>query len=233
MSGIKNFITLFPHYFDLQSNKNLLNCFVHDYYFVVVLLIASTIYYIIVCKYGKLLLMLSFFVAYCFLVNISYPNGADQFYIENQYLILSFIVVLPFSVDILPKIRNSKIEFGIVCLICAIGIFRIINAHTPYSNRLNWNRNLLLKTEEFPQKKLIIPSTHAPKDTLYMTWASSYEFWLLSTIKKGVSRSIIIEEKENEFDWALPCKKSFITRWGVIDYTDLNKKYFVFNDTSS
>lgn len=35
-----------------------------------------------------------------------------------------------------------------------------------------------------------------------MTWSSSYEFWLLSTIEEGVSRSIIIEEKENEFDWA-------------------------------
>lgn len=233
MGGIKNFITLFPNYFNLQSNKNLLKYFLHDYYLVFISLLASLIFYFKTHQYQKLVLQFSFFFGYCLLVNVSYPNGADQFYLENQYLILSFIVALPFALDVLPQIKKVKIQYAIVCLICVVSIFRIIHTHSLYTNRLDWYRNLLLQTENIPQKKMIIPSSRAPKDTLLMTWASSYELWLLSTIEKGVSRSIIIEEKENEFDWALPSNKSFISKWGVFSYTDFNKRYFVFTDTTN
>jgi len=233
MGGIKNIATLFPNYFSLQSNKNLLYYFVHDYYFVIILLIVLLVYCFKQCQYKKIFLLSSFFVGYCFLINVSYPNGADQFYLENQYLILAFFVCLPFTFEVLPQIKNSKIQYGILCTIFAIGIFRIINTHQFYTDRLNWNRNLLSRTEGLPNKKLVISSSNIPKDTLLMTWGSSYELWILSTMEKGVSRSIIIEEIENEFDWAFPANKSFISKWGTFDYATLNKKYFVFTDTTS
>jgi hypothetical protein len=233
MGGIKNFANLFPHYFNLQSNKNLLHYFVHDYYFVIILFIAFLMYCFKQRLYNKIFLLSSYFVGFCFVVNVSYPNGAAQFYLENQYLILSFFVCLPFTFEVLPQIKNSKIQYGILCMIFAIGIFRIINTHQFYTNRLNWNRNLLLQTEVLPNKKLIISSSKAPEDTLLMTWASSYELWLLSTIEKGISRSIIIEENENEFDEAFLANKSFISKWEAFDYSTLNKKYFVFTDTTN
>ncbi len=233
MIGINNFKLLFPHYFNLQSHKNLIQYFIHDYYFALLLFIICLVYWFRQHQYKKILLLASFFIGYCFLINVTYPTGADQFYLENQYLILAFFVCLPFVFEILPSIKNSKIQFGILSVIFIISFLRIINTHKFYTNRLQWNRNLLTQTESLPNKKLILPVAKAPIDTLLMTWASSYEFWLLSTMEQGVSRSIIIEEKENEFNDALFANKSFVSQWGMFDYNTLNKKYFIFTDTTN
>jgi hypothetical protein len=66
-----------------------------------------------------------------------------------------------------------------------------------------------------------------------MSWGASYECWLLSTMLKGESHSLIIEETPGEFDWAISEKASFITKWGVFKYSDLNPKYFKFSQTNS
>ena len=113
-----------------------------------------------------------------------------------------------------------------------IGLIRIYATHPMYTKRLNVYRNFLKATENSTQKKLIIPASVAPMNTLLMTWASSYEFWLLSTIEKGESRSVIIEEKPGEFDWAMPERNSFIAKWGLWKYDQLDKRYFIFQDST-
>lgn len=233
MDGLNNFFTLFPNYFNLESNKNLLKFFVHDYYFVAIVFLVIMVYFIKQLQYGKAFLIAAFFLGYCLLVNVTYPDGIDQFYIENLYLVLAVIVALPFAYEVLPKIKNPHIQYGLVGLICVIGIIRITTTHSLYSERLAWFSDLLNRTESLSQKKLIIPQAMAPIDRLLMTWGSSYEFWLLSTIEKGQSRSIIIEDRPGELDWALPSNNSFITKWGVFDYSSLNSKYFILTDTTS
>jgi hypothetical protein len=232
MGGLKNIFLLFPHYFNIQSNKNFLKYLLHDYYFLPILLVLVGIIYIKQKKHMKLGLMLCFFLGYIFIVNISNPSGADQFYLENQYLILSIFVGMPFVFDYLPTIKNKQIPIVIVSTIAIVGVIRICNAHQFYTRRLEWNRNLLYQTSLEPQKKLILSITKVPKDKLLMTWASSYEFWLLSTLEQGISRSIIVEETPNEFDWALNKNKSFIAKWGVFDYSTLDNRYFKFIDTT-
>lgn len=71
-----------------------------------------------------------------------------------------------------------------------------------------------------------------PKSTLLLTWSCSYEFWLLSTMEYEKSYSIIEEETPNEFDWAIGKNNSFISKWGAFDYSNLNKRYFKFEDSS-
>lgn len=232
MSGVKNFLTLFPDYINLRSNKNLIIYLLKDYYFVLILLIITLLTFFREGQIKKSMILSCFFVGYCLLVNVSYPNGADQFYLENQYQILAFLVAVPFTYDILPKIENRKIQYVFLSIVCVTGLLRIINTHSIYTDRLNWNRNLLSSTKNLPNKKLILASSSVPKDTLLLTWASSYELWLLSTLEQGESRSIIIEEKSNEFDWALPSNTSFISKWGTFNYSDLNRQYFVFNDST-
>lgn len=232
MGRINNFITLFPNYLSLESNKILLKYFINDYYILLVVLLFLLIVYVNGHYIRKLALLLIFFLGYCLIVNVSYPTGADQFYIENQYMILSFFIAIPLVLDVLPKIKYRLGQILLICLICAIGLIRIVDASQIYQDRLTWNRNLILNSKDFPNKKLIIAPNTIPIDTLLMTWGTSYEIWLLSTIEQGFSRSIIIEEREGEFDWALPNSNSFITKWGYFYYTDLNKKYFIFNDTS-
>lgn len=230
---LKNFITYFPNYFSLQSSKNLVSYFITDYYFAAALFIVVLAFYLKHRLYFKLFLLFGFFLGFCLLVNVSYPDGANQFYLENQYLLLGFFVALPFVIDVLPKLKTPNFQLVVTSVICIIGIYRVYNAHDIYTTRLNWNRNLLSSTSNLSNKKLILTANQAPVDTLFMTWGSSFEIWLLSTIETGISRSIIIEESPNEFDWKMNDSNTLITKWEVFNYADLNRKYFIFNDTST
>jgi hypothetical protein len=73
-----------------------------------------------------------------------------------------------------------------------------------------------------------------PTDTTIMNWGLVYEFVLLSSLQTNKeSRSIFFTENPDDYRWALPGKNSFITQWGVWQYTELPKKYFRFTDTGS
>ena len=232
MSGLKNFITLFPNYFNLRSNRNFLYYFLHDYYVVGLLLVVLVVFYVRRQAWLQLALLLGFFVGYTALVNISNPSGANQFYIENQYLLLGFFTALPAAYDLLKHLRRplyQQVVLGAIVL-CCIG--RIVLVHPFYRQRLRWNEDLLAQVATLPNKKIILPAEAAPLDTLLMTWGSSYEFWLLSTLNGGPAHSIIIEEKAGEFDPTLDRNKAFISKWGSFEYTELKEPYFPFTDTS-
>lgn len=230
MDGVKNFIYLFPDYFTIQSTKNLARYFLYDYYVAFILFWIVFIHYLLNKKYLLLMLISTYFIGYALLVNVSYPGGGVQFYLENFYLLLAFFIAMPFVLDVLPSYKNKHFSLGLIALICLIGVFRINHRHVIYTERLDWNKALLEKTNTLDHKKLIIPAEEVPHDLLLMTWGSSYEFWLLSTLETGISRSIIIEEQAGEFDWALDQNEGFISKWGVFDYKELNPKYFNFKD---
>jgi len=233
VGGLSNFVKFFPHYLGLQSNKNLYQNLKHDYYIFVLATLLVCGYYLYQKNFKKLFLVVAAIVGYTFIVNIKFAYGDLQFYLENQYLLLGIFVGIPLSYDVLADIKFSKISFGIVAVICFFGVFRIYNTHKTYTQRLEWNRNFLAKTAKLPQKKLIIPASFAPMDTLLMTWGASYEFWILSTLESNQTRSIIIENDVYEFDWAKDNNKAFIAKWGNFDYQTLNKTYFKFSDTTS
>jgi hypothetical protein len=232
LNGVSNFRELFPNYFTIQSNKNFVRYVLHDYYFLVILLALNCLYYLRKRSYKPMLLMLAAFGGYLLLVNITYHGGADQFYLENQYLVLTVFVALPFVCDILPAMK-PRIPLIFVSVIALVGLVRIWHTHDFYTARLNWNRRLLAQTAAVPQQKLVIAPDKAPKDTLLMTWAASYEFWLLSTIEGGATRSVIIEDNTGEFDGSMGNNKAFISKWGVFDYNQFPQRYFHFTDSSS
>ena len=233
MSGLKNFKTLFPNYFNLQSNRDLLRYFLHDYYVAAGLLLALAVLYFRRRAWSPLGLLLCFFVGYAALVNISNPKGADQFYMENQYLLLSFFVALPAAYDLFPILKRAVFQQALLGIIIIFCIIRIVLVQPFYHQRLEWNRAVLTQTAALSNTKVILPAEAAPLPVLLMTWGSSYEFWLLSMLDGGPARSVIIEEKAGEFDWALDQNKAFITKWGVFSYAELKGPYFPFTDTGS
>lgn len=233
MSGAGNIIKLFPHYFNLESNLNFLQYLLKDYYFLFLLLIAISIFYIRQKRWLHLLLVLSFFFGYLLLVNVSYPQGMAQFHIESFYLALSVFLIIPFIFDFLPSVQNRQLTIGVLSIMLLISCIRIGWTHRSYANRIAWEENLLEKTENLPNKKLLIAQEEVPMDTLVMSWGSSYEFWLLSSLKNPTNvRSIIIDENPSSLDWALANNKGFLTEWGMFDYKDLPQQYFNFQDTT-
>jgi hypothetical protein len=230
MSGIKNIITYFPHYKGLQSNKNLLKYILHDYYFIPILYLLITYYYFKQKNILKFSLLTLSLIAYTFIVNITYPNGADEFYLENQYMQVGLFISLAFVYEIY---HHEKITYSIYILfsiISILGLYRIYDTHKIYESRNHWYRKTIAQLGD---KKTIIPGNKIPMDTVIMTWAASYEFWLISTIEKNNTSSINIEEYEGEYDTSLYLKNALIVKRKDFNYNKLNPTYFILKDTST
>lgn len=232
LGGLKNFITLFPNYVTLQSNINFIKYVLVDYQIIAFVFFVLLFFYGRLKQFYKLLLLLVFVGGYFLLVNVSFNNGEEQFYMENLYLPLSIMIIIPFVFDFIPSIP-SKYIMPILCLVLAVRLFQIGLNHQPYTERLTYLKQILDKTEQLENKKIIIPTSALSEDKLMMTWASPYEFWLLSTTHTNSTRSVFITDAPNEISWALPERKKFITKWGAFDYHTLPKPYFILDDTSS
>jgi hypothetical protein len=230
--GINNFYTL-PSYWNIQSNRNFIEYLKKDYYLLPLGLLAGVIVYLLQRKWLKLLLLVGGFFSYLLLVNVSFQQGMPQFHIESFYLPLSVFVILPLVFDVFPLIKKEPISLSLLGVVLAVRITHIGLLHKPYSNRLALENRILDQVEQMDNKKLVLDQKDLPLDTLIMTWGSSYEFWLLSSIRNpDAPRSIVIDEDPARFDWALGSNNTFFTEWGNYPYAELPKEYFNFTDIS-
>lgn len=228
--GISNFSTL-PNYFDIQSNYNFIEYCQKDYYLLPLGLLACLIVLSVQRKWKKLMLLAGMFFGYLLLVNVSYYQGMPQFHIESFYLPLSVFVILPLVFDVFPLIKKRPIMLTLLGLILCIRIIHIGSLHKPYSNRLVLQNKMLDKLEKLDSKKLVLDQKDVPLDTLIMSWGSSFEFWLLSSLRNPEApRSIVIDEDPARFDWTMSNNSAFFTEWGIYNYADLPKRYFNFTD---
>lgn len=220
------------NFFELTSTKNYIHYFSSDYILVTVSLLILTILYFYhkQLKLGLFILLAS--IGFSSIINLTYPEGALQFYIENQYQILAIIISIPLINMLFKRKLERELTMFLLPFVSIICFIRIISVHPIYTQRLDWYRNILKVTSSNSSKKLIISNKSAPIDTLLMTWASSYETWLISTIETDTSRSLLIEEYENEYSHTTTLKNVFVTKWGAFEYNTLPTRYFKFMDTT-
>lgn len=230
LGGLKNFGHLFPDYFSMPSNKDFLANCLRLYYFIPVLLIADLYFYYKHRLKKKATLLLIFFFGYLMLVNICYYRNVTVYYIENLYLPLIIILSLPFVKDVLPS-YNSRVQISFVTLIIAAGLLRIFFTGSTYTTRYNWEDTLVHYNLH---KKMFIDSKVVPMDTLLDTWATPYEFWLLSTSQYGTSASIfVVKDTISNFFYRLPENKTAFFTFERYPYSELiDTNYFKFRDTS-
>lgn len=231
MSGMKNFISLFPNYFTTYSNKRfLLNC-LELYYWVIICTVGIVIFYFKNSDFRKLCFFIISFTGYLFLVNISYPTPiTPNFYIENLYLPLGIFLGLPVIFDMLPVLDKKKLAMPLLVLILITGCARIYFTHNTYTARLDWQRAYLKQNGD---KKIIASSKKANAGILMMLWGTPYEFWLLSTLEQGKSASIIIDDRPGDRVWARGVTNKFLVNWDIFTYKELPAKYFRFEDTTT
>jgi hypothetical protein len=231
MEGVKNFKTLFPDYFNLHSNRVFLKNCLLKYQWIPICFLAITIVYIRAKQWLKLSLFLAYTIGFMALVNISYhSSGTQEFYIENLYMPLGFLLGLPLIYDVWPVLNTKSWGQCVVAFFFITCLVRIYLGHGFYTNRLNWQRNFLAKHSH---EKLIVNASHLPMKILLMPWGSPYEFWLLSTTEQKQTASIVFSEHFNEVTWAANIPDGFLTTWGSFSYKELNKNYFIFTDSVS
>jgi hypothetical protein len=233
MSRVSNLQKLFPNYFDLASNRDFLRWCLTDFYLLPIGFFATEIFYFWQKKWNKLLLFNAFFFAYLLLVNVSIPDGFHRFYLENLYLPLSLFVAVPIVFDVLPRFGENgewpKWGFGLLALCLVVRLVNIGLAHRLWTARLDWERNFM---KENPGK-LLVPESNVPMDKLLMSWGSSFEFMLLSSLENpSDTRLIAIDEDPNRLTWATDRPRAVITEWEMWDYDQLPHRYFNPQDTT-
>ena len=233
--GVNNFIYLFPQYFNLHNNKVFLKSCLTTYQWIPIIATLISITLFIQKKWLKLITFLIAFVGMILLVNVSYAfTELERFYSENLYLPIGIILAVPFVVDVIPLISKSKkyawVSYALVITILISGVIRIYSASGVFADRLNWERVYL---NEHKNEKLLVRSTEKQRKKLIMTWATSYEFWLLSSLEHNSPASIVITDNIQDVEWAQGGNANFITMWGVFDYKDMPSLYFNFKDTTS
>ncbi len=231
MQVLQNFKAFFPNYFDLQSNINFLSYLITDYYLLIIALALISVHAVQEKKSFWFICISIPFLGYLFLINISYPDGPHQFYIESLYLPLSLILFLPL-VSIFSQKPNHKNLVLALSIVVGIRLVHIYQTHPFYSERVAHIRTFLKKTEDLPNKKLILRSEQVNNELLMLDWGLAYECWLLSTIDEGISRSVVVENKRGSHQAALKKNNAFCPTWGNYPYPNLPKRYFIFNDST-
>lgn len=229
---LHNFITLFPHYFGLTSNKQFLKNCLTDYYWLPFFLLGIFAFYFKEKEFKKLAFLFVSFFGYMLLINVSYHEGADKFYLENLYLPLSVFVILPFVVDILPKMEIKK-SMALLILVFLTSWIRIGMSHQPFTKRLDFEQHILNETANVSNKKIIFHEAAFPNNPLIMSWGTSFEMLLLSALNSPQeARYVAIDAHPENYQWAIDENQYWISKWNMVKNAEMNRKYFDNKDES-
>lgn len=226
MGGIKNFITLFPHYFTTPSWIFFFRQLVGDYagYSLVALLVAG--YYLNNRFYGKLVWVFAFSIAYLLLVNVSFPDLEKSTYLQNLHLPLGFMVALPLAHEVLPNIK-PPLWLAAISLLFVFRLGMIWQSHPFYTNRIAAIENLLAKSKEQPTNKFFVEDRLLKPEIFGETWALSYETLLLSSIPSPDStRTIELQSVVEQYPFLLDSDFVFINRYHGWNGNSLPSRYF-------
>lgn len=221
------------HYFDMPGLTKFIHYFRYDYYLVSFITACVVSYYFFKKEFVFLVFFSVSFIGYALMVALSDWQGSEQFYAEYRYLFLSVFVIFPLVFHLLPQVRNTQYQSLLIILSVVFSIIQIYNWHPTYLKRTLWHRNLMTRTRDFENKKLIVVPNEGTLDSLKMYWGVPYEMWLISTIETGESRSVIVEEEKNQYDESLKQTSEFQTRWSMVEYSFLHSPYFRFNDSTT
>ncbi len=225
-----NFKAHFPDLITLQSNKNFAKSLVTDFIFLLALYIYMIWVLIRERRFYRLALLITAAAAYLALINITYADGAQLFYIENMYLPLGVFVSVAFVLE--RSITRDKIYYGILIGVLAVRLIQIAAAHRPYTERLAYLTDYMHQSRD-SSDKVIIDEKYFDMDKLMMSWGSPYEFWLLSMQEYDQMSCITITDRLDDFLWAAGNTDDFIPTWGVFPFDSLPQRYFKQPDSSA
>ncbi len=231
IAALKNWKDYFPRFDEIPSMQVFALDLFQDYYLLVIGALAILVWCLYHRKWKTLLLTIGGFIGYATLVNVAYPTDTVKFYRENLQLPLALFILAPVIFEISSTIRPKKIVYFFM-IISIIRIAHIQHTHSLYTQRLEWMRTYMTDAGFTGQSKLIVDNATVPKEILFMTWATSYEFWLLSTLETGNTASIIMTDRPQDAEWAAGKGDVFISQWGVFSYAELPERYFHFQDGS-
>ncbi len=233
MERSRAFAELWPHWFDLKSQRDFLRWLQSDYCLLALIVVFNTVYFLWHRRWG--LAMLSAFgpVAFVFMVNVPHHSGAPQFYLENLYLPLGIMAAVPWVFGVLPGLLPPERMWMPIAVVLLIGLVRIALAHKTWTVRLQWERDFLQKTAQMEHRKWLIAEQQVPMDTLIMSWGSAFEFLMLSSLASpDSSRCLLIDEDPQRFESSRTHPRLFLGEFKNYPFEALPARYFRPRDTT-
>lgn len=230
LGGLRHLLNLFPDYFSIHANKVLLQDLWSKYCWLSLSFLAALAVYIYRRQWKLICLTIIFGPGMLLFINVCFPFAdTPGFYRENLYLTTAFCMAIPFVFDVLPIVGRRQVPLVLVAIIVT-GFVRIYDAHSFYTKRLHY---LSVLYEHHKDEKVIIPENQNLKEQLIYTWATPFEFWLLSTLKSGKTASMVITNNTKFMLQAGSASNVFLNTWGSTKYNELPKRYFIFDDSVS
>lgn len=197
LSRAEAFGQLWPHWFDIQSNRDFWKWCRSDYYAIPVLYSTNIILLLWRKKWLLSIWCLVFTPAYILLVNVPFHAGDRQFYLENLYLPLGIFAILPFIRTIFPANESTlpRIRWWMTGFVVLAGVrlLHIYHTHDRWTARLNWEKAFL---QNHTGPKILTPEKNLPVDLLQFTWGLPYESLLLTSLSGPDSARTIFQYPE-------------------------------------
>lgn len=173
---------------------------------------------------------LAYFILICLTF---YPS--KPFYIESEWMSISFMGTVGFIYYVLPKM-SSKVVLLLMIIVFTIRLGFIAKSATLFKERIQFLETSLEKMRQQNVNKLIVVNENSQiEDKLLLTWGLPYETLMLSAMKgdnPNRSMSYLTKEKINEAN-SLQTKDALLTAFGPFSHQNLNSYYFHLDTTSS
>jgi hypothetical protein len=217
------FRQLWPHWFDIQSNRDFLAWCLRDYYMIPLLVLLNTTWQIRQRQYLRAACCALIPFGFVILVNVPFHTGDRQFYLENLYLPLGLMTALPLVFGIVTRFSHKKTTWYLLGALLILRLIHIGQRHEGWSERLAWEQDFLRCTHG----NLLLNEQQAPMNKLILSWGSSTEFLMLSALEHPDSaRCILIDEHPERFDSLSQRSGLFLSEFKNYPYTELPAAYF-------
>ena len=184
MSRAEAFRELWPHWWNIQSNRDFIHWTLTDYYLWPVFWAGAVG---LLWRRGfrwAAAWAAVFPLAYILLINVPFHAGDQQFYLENMYLPLALMVGLPVVMMLFEAptgSRRTRWAWWALVLVLGARTGHIVWRQAAWGARLEWVETLAMRPDNPP--KMLIKEEKLPKDLLKFTWGIPYETALLTALE--------------------------------------------------
>ena len=164
---------------------------------------------------------------HCGLVTLSYPTLATEvFYLENLLLPAGFMAGagLAFGWE---RASGFGVSRPIALAVLAAFALRMVDVYwlgcTTFRER---RERLEALVDRYRGEKVVIPATDALERELIMTWAVSYEAWLVSARRREPTTGVLVVEDPEAHHWRAGEAERLSLLWHRDRYDELPEAYF-------
>jgi hypothetical protein len=228
MEYFKNVYYLFPRYHHIPSMRAFGYHLFTQYYILSISMVFLILYWMRERRWFSLIWVLWGFTAYLILIKCSYQEVGVMFYHENMLLILGMVIALPFGQELIPSFRRSRFYQFLFFLFLATRLLHIHLHHLPFERHMRFYASQIEGAREERLQKVILTDMDKAAVETQLTWASSFESLMLSSLDDRES-SVTIVLMLDPAHWGKEenGEEAFLTEWSALPVTAVPSEYFL------